>query len=155
MWHWNFRFSLFLISYSKTGNTFIHSFILIFSGPFLNNKYPQVMIWCHSEGVSQKFNSKHQCITCASRSDKGTSTILLYMTESSTPQSPGTNTSIPNQQSTIPNDPEIEVVNASPVKRCCCGCGIEASGSHHFCSVTGNRVTHLFIHSCKYSVIYL
>ena len=59
---------------------------------------------------------------------------------------PGYNTILPDPQPAIPNDPEIKVVIASPGMRCCCGCGEETSGSHHYCSITGKRVTHLFIH---------
>ena len=103
------------------------------------------MVWCYSEGAPNKYGSSYPCIACASRSVPKASTILPD-SESSTPQSPGATTILPDQQTIIPNDSEIEVVIASPVMRCCCGCGVEASGSNHYCLVTGKQVTHLFIH---------
>ena len=60
---------------------------------------------------------------------------------------PGATIILPDQHTTIQNDSEIELVIASPVICCCCGCGIDVSGSHHYCSVTGKQVTHLFIHT--------
>ena len=60
---------------------------------------------------------------------------------------PGANTILPDNETTIPNAPEIDILNASPAMRCCCGCRAETSGFHHYCSVTGVRVTNSFLDS--------
>lgn len=53
------------------------------------------------------------------------------------------------QEVPVPSDENLSIISASgsmhdidqPVNLCCCGCGEDVSGSHHWCSISNKRVS--------------